>query len=211
MDERCQVLEQNLRLVGWFVRCRLPRWLKRLAGGPTLLEADLYPAYIRAVDKWLASDRRRKLSTFVCKALTWKALRLARHYRMIDVPETGPRARERTRRRHRLLRTLVRDIQYFGGREGRCQDAAMLTLDADPLDREIVDVVRQVLLTLNPRDRLVIELRYGLSDAEPWPHSLNETALAMKVTRERVRQIEAKAVHRLRTPPRCDALSSLLQ
>ena len=58
--------------------------------------------------------------------------------------------------------------------------------------RERVD---EVLRALAPRDREVIELRFGLKDGRV--HTLDEVARALGVTRERVRQIEARGLERL--------------
>jgi RNA polymerase primary sigma factor len=52
--------------------------------------------------------------------------------------------------------------------------------------------------TLSPRERLVLELRFGFADHE---HTLLEVARKLQVTRERVRQIQERALRRLRRPP----------
>jgi RNA polymerase primary sigma factor len=58
--------------------------------------------------------------------------------------------------------------------------------------------VRRVLNNLNPRERQVIELRFGLLDDHD--HTLEEVGRRLKVTRERVRQIEDRAIRKLRHP-----------
>lgn len=58
----------------------------------------------------------------------------------------------------------------------------------------------EVLETLNPREEKVIRLRYGLDDGKP--KTLEEVGAEFKVTRERIRQIESKALRKLRTPTR---------
>ena len=60
------------------------------------------------------------------------------------------------------------------------------------------DQITQALATLNQRDRLVIELRYGLHDG--YCHTLEELSEQFKLTRERIRQIEVKALRTLRQP-----------
>jgi RNA polymerase primary sigma factor len=58
----------------------------------------------------------------------------------------------------------------------------------------------EVLGTLSDREQLVLELRYGLKgDA---PKTLEEVGMEFNITRERVRQIEAKALRKLRHPSR---------
>ncbi len=73
-------------------------------------------------------------------------------------------------------------------------------LDAD--DAAVSGMLRGQIATalgqLTPRERRVLELRYGLSDGQP--HTLEEVGRAFGVTRERVRQIEVKALRKLRHP-----------
>jgi RNA polymerase primary sigma factor len=73
-------------------------------------------------------------------------------------------------------------------------------LDAD--DAAVSGMLRgQIAVALNQlteRERRVLELRYGLSDGQP--HTLEEVGRAFGVTRERVRQIEVKALRKLRHP-----------
>jgi RNA polymerase primary sigma factor len=69
----------------------------------------------------------------------------------------------------------------------------------DEIDREQLRVeVRRVLSNLNPRERQVIELRFGLLDDRDY--TLEEVGRRLKVTRERVRQIEERAIRKLRHP-----------
>ena len=56
--------------------------------------------------------------------------------------------------------------------------------------------VSELLEALNERERQVIRLRYGLEDGKP--HTLEEIGNELDVTRERVRQIEARAMEKLR-------------
>ena len=67
-------------------------------------------------------------------------------------------------------------------------------------------VAGDVLQTLSPREEKVIRLRFGL-DAEGREHTLEEVGEDFNVTRERIRQIEVKALRKLRHPSRaaCDA------
>lgn len=72
--------------------------------------------------------------------------------------------------------------------------------DSSALERDL----HKVLLTLTDRERRVIELRYGLEDGRT--RTLEEVGAEFHVTRERIRQIEAKALRKLRHPSRSGLL-----
>ena len=67
---------------------------------------------------------------------------------------------------------------------------------------------RQVLETLSPREAGVIKMRYGLEDGQP--KTLDDIGRVYGVTRERIRQIEAKALRKLRHPSRAKRLRDYL-
>lgn len=73
---------------------------------------------------------------------------------------------------------------------------------------QLIDVVAEVLETLTPTQKMVIVLRFGIQGKE---HTLEETGSILKITRERVRQIEAKALRKLRKPERCRRLVTFLK
>ena len=64
--------------------------------------------------------------------------------------------------------------------------------------KDVVDMTGQALRTLTPREEQVIKMRFGLKDGSK--HTLNEVAQSFAVTPERIRQIEAKALRKLRQP-----------
>ena len=70
------------------------------------------------------------------------------------------------------------------------------------------DELRDVLNTLTVREKEVLELRFGLFDGSS--HTLEEVGKQFKVTRERIRQIEAKALRKLRHPSRAKKLKDFL-
>lgn len=70
------------------------------------------------------------------------------------------------------------------------------------------DKIEHVLKTLTYREREIIKLRYGLGDG--YTYTLEEVGRIFKVTRERVRQIEAKAVRKLQHPVRAKQLKGFL-
>ncbi len=71
------------------------------------------------------------------------------------------------------------------------------------------DKIESVLKTLTYREREIIKLRYGLGDG--YTYTLEEVGRIFKVTRERVRQIEAKAVRKLQHPVRSRQLEGFLE
>ena len=71
------------------------------------------------------------------------------------------------------------------------------------------DKIEQVLDTLTFREREIIKLRYGLGDG--YTYTLEEVGRKFKVTRERVRQIEAKALRKLQHPVRSRKLEGFLE
>jgi RNA polymerase primary sigma factor len=76
-------------------------------------------------------------------------------------------------------------------------------------DQLLKDEIREVLSTLTPREQRVLQLRFGLEDG--WCRTLEECSLEFSVTRERIRQIEAKALRRLRHPSRSRQLREYLE
>jgi len=70
------------------------------------------------------------------------------------------------------------------------------------------ETVREMLSTLTPREAKVLRMRFGLSMNTD--HTLEEVGKQFDVTRERIRQIEAKALRKLRHPSRAERLKSFL-
>lgn len=70
------------------------------------------------------------------------------------------------------------------------------------------DALEEVLSTLTERERTVLTQRFGLHDGKP--KTLEEVGMAFNVTRERIRQIEAKALRKMRHPTRSKRLKAFL-
>ena len=71
------------------------------------------------------------------------------------------------------------------------------------------DYTSQVLRTLTPREERVIKMRFGLGDGSE--HTLEEVGQSFQVTRKRIRQIEAKALRKLRHPSRSRKLRAFVE
>ena len=69
--------------------------------------------------------------------------------------------------------------------------------------------IEEALDQLTPRERDVLKMRFGLDDG--YPHTLEEVGKHFQVTRERIRQIEAKALKKLRHPTRCRRLRDYIE
>ncbi len=82
----------------------------------------------------------------------------------------------------------------------------------DPVDSAtsemLKDKIEQVLKTLTYREREIIKLRYGIGDG--YTYTLEEVGRIFKVTRERVRQVEAKAIRKLQHPVRSRKLEGFM-
>ncbi|HEX4202715.1 MAG TPA: sigma-70 family RNA polymerase sigma factor [Ktedonobacteraceae bacterium] len=69
------------------------------------------------------------------------------------------------------------------------------------------DYIEKAIEVLNPRERTIIEMRYGLKDGHSL--SLDEVSVFFHLTRERIRQIEVKALRKLRYPERYEGIRDL--
>jgi RNA polymerase primary sigma factor len=96
------------------------------------------------------------------------------------------------------------------GSMGELIEDANATIPLDAASRLLLQQhLALVLSELNPRERTVIERRFGLHDAQP--HTLEQVGSELGLTRERIRQIESKALAKLRHPSHSDALEGYLQ
>ncbi len=85
--------------------------------------------------------------------------------------------------------------------------AAILPADA-ALHASMRDAVSEALATLTPREAKILRLRFGIESSTD--HTLEEVGVQFDVTRERIRQIEAQALRKLRRPARSERLRSFL-
>jgi RNA polymerase primary sigma factor len=77
------------------------------------------------------------------------------------------------------------------------------------VERNLADQTREVLATLSPREERVLKMRFGIGERSN--HTLEEVGQDFEVTRERIRQIEAKALRKLRHPSRSKLLKGFME
>lgn len=140
--------------------------------------------------------------------------RLGREPTMEETAEAAQISLEETRRVLKISRhpiSLDRPVgegedSYFGDFiEDHSSDSPVSSATQEMLK----DKIDSVLKTLTYREREIIKLRYGLGDG--YTYTLEEVGRIFKVTRERVRQIEAKAVRKLQHPVRSRQLKGFLE
>jgi RNA polymerase primary sigma factor len=88
------------------------------------------------------------------------------------------------------------------------KDSAVLAPDEAAINVNLKEQTALVLHTLTPREEKIMRMRFGLDDDSE--HTLEEVGRTFAVTRERIRQIEAKALRKLRQPSRSGKLRLLL-
>ena len=88
------------------------------------------------------------------------------------------------------------------------KDSAVLAPDEAAINVNLKEQTALVLHTLTPREEKIMRMRFGLEDDSE--HTLEEVGRAFAVTRERIRQIEAKALRKLRQPSRSGKLRLFL-
>lgn len=129
-------------------------------------------------------------------------------------PPAGTRLMTAVRNQSRwAIGNLRRQCRHLDVQEVEISEAAGVACDAvNPVsaaaDVELREAIERVLRTLTYRERSIIELRYGLGDG--WSHTLEEVGRIFKVTRERVRQTESKALMKLQHETRAAMLSGFV-
>jgi RNA polymerase primary sigma factor len=89
------------------------------------------------------------------------------------------------------------------------EDKSVLSAADAVISMNLADQTRKVLATLTPREEKVLRMRFGID--EKAEHTLEEVGQDFELTRERIRQIEAKALHKLRHPSRTLGLKSFIE
>jgi RNA polymerase primary sigma factor len=89
------------------------------------------------------------------------------------------------------------------------EDKSILSPSDAVINLNLADQTRKVLKTLTPREEKVLRMRFGIGEKSD--HTLEEVGQDFEVTRERIRQIEAKALRKLRHPSRSKQLKSFVE
>jgi RNA polymerase primary sigma factor len=95
----------------------------------------------------------------------------------------------------------VADDEQYHLADMLVDDSMMAPLDQVSQQQQREHIER-AMTVLNPRERTIIEMRYGLCDGHY--HTLDDVSVKFQLTRERIRQIEVKALRKLRYPERFD-------
>ncbi|MBV9266044.1 MAG: RNA polymerase sigma factor RpoD [Acidobacteriaceae bacterium] len=88
-------------------------------------------------------------------------------------------------------------------------DSRMISPSDAVINLNLREQTAEVLKTLSPREEKIVKMRFGLQDGSE--HTLEEVGQNFAVTRERIRQIEAKALRKLRHPSRSHRLRNFLE
>jgi RNA polymerase primary sigma factor len=89
------------------------------------------------------------------------------------------------------------------------EDKAIVSPSEAVINMNLAEQTRKVLATLTPREEKVLRMRFGIGEKSD--HTLEEVGQDFEVTRERIRQIEAKALRKLRHPSRSKRLKSFVE
>ncbi|MEE8449988.1 MAG: sigma-70 family RNA polymerase sigma factor, partial [Thermodesulfobacteriota bacterium] len=89
------------------------------------------------------------------------------------------------------------------------EDKAIISPEDAVINIQLSETTSKVLATLTPREEKVVRMRFGIG--ERTDHTLEEVGQDFDVTRERIRQIEAKAIKKIRHPSRSKLVKSFIE
>jgi RNA polymerase primary sigma factor len=125
----------------------------------------------------------------------------------MDIPEA------KVRRVFKIMQVPI-SLEMPIGEEGDShlsdliEDRAVVSPAEAIIKLNLKEQTAQVLRTLTPREEKIMKMRFGLEDGSE--HTLEEVGRSFAITRERIRQIEAKALRKLRHPSRSHKLRAFL-
>ena len=106
----------------------------------------------------------------------------------------------------RVTTNTVSLESYTSSGQGGIEDFVACEKTPNPLAemtrQNLIDEVKTALTELPPREQQIVSLRYGLENGKE--HSLQEIGSLLNLSRERIRQLEVRALNRLRHPTRCE-------
>jgi RNA polymerase primary sigma factor len=127
--------------------------------------------------------------------------------RQMDIPEA------KVRKVRKIMRTPI-SLETAIGQEADShlsdviEDHGGISPAEAAMSANVQERTARVLRTLSPREEKIIRLRFGIEDGSE--HTLEEVGQVFSVTRERIRQIEARALRKLRHPSRSQTLKSFV-
>ena len=121
---------------------------------------------------------------------------------------------EKTRQILKIAREPISLESPIGEEDGRqlvdfIEDKKLILPSDAAVNLNLSEQIRKVLSTLTPREERVLRMRFGIG--EKADHTLEEVGQEFTVTRERIRQIEAKAIRKLRHPKRSRNLKNFVE
>ena len=121
---------------------------------------------------------------------------------------------ERVRQARKIAQTPISFETPIGEEEDAhlgdfIEDKAVVSPSDAAISLSLKEAMASMLKKLSPREERIIRMRFGFEDGNP--HTLEEVGRVFAVTRERIRQIEAKALRKLRHPSRSNRIRTFLE